>query len=195
MCNINPVPDIYSCIGGKMHWHLFTIKPSYLNCMSLVNSNQSQSKTNQLWPRFTWIEGLFQAKGVQDTEGEPDLLGLHLFAVEPVELHRLIDIVVVWHHRVGRDQWPSHAGGCWGHCTLRGRRRLEEEQHFGQGCAKWLCLHAQHIPVARENWQCSGLREWCKLRWSHSEFYPVACVKGTLHLLGKYTHFFHLPLA
>lgn len=138
MCNINPVPDIYSCIGGKMHWHLFTIKPSYLNCMSLVNSNQSQSKTNQLWPRYTWIEGLFQAKGVQDTEGEPDLLGLHLFAVEPVELHRLIDIVVVWHHRVGRDQWPSHAGGCWGHCTLRGRRRLEEEQHFGQGCAKWL---------------------------------------------------------
>ena len=102
------------------------------------------------------MEGLLQAKRVQDTEGEPDFLGLYLLAEEPVGLHRLIDVVVVRHHRVGRDQRSSHTGGQWGHLTLCGRRRkrrrrLEEEetsQVFPQREEYYFKIHFQPGPVS-----------------------------------------------
>lgn len=45
----------------------------------------------------TRVVCLLQLQRVNDTERKPDALGLHLFAVEPVRLNGLVDVVVVWH--------------------------------------------------------------------------------------------------
>lgn len=64
----------------------------------------------------TWVIGLLQLEGVDDAEREPDTLWFHLFAVEPVWVNGLVNIVVGQHHGTSGNE-RSSAG--------RRRRRLD----------------------------------------------------------------------